>query len=213
LTLVDEFETALAVSAARYATLRHALHPAALRVRRWRRPYLLHLLGRTSPLSDHSGVERGTPVDRHHIEQFLSAHACDLRGRALELESNRYPSPVRERGLLRHRGPLRGCRGHDRDHLATDTLIPTGADVCANVTQVLHDVYDVRAAVRNLHRVLKPGGTLLVTVPAVRRILVDVDPAGELPYNDLLALHGRLVLVTGTSPGPTAPRCTATATS
>lgn len=158
MTLVDELETGSAVSAARYSTLRHALHPAALRVRRWRRPSLLHLLGRTSPLSDHFGVERGTPVDWYYIEQFLSALACDIRGRALEFQCNRYLSrygSVDSYDIVDRFGDAGVTIATD---LATDTLIPTGAYDCAIVTQVLHDVDDVHAAVRNLHRVLKPGG-------------------------------------------------------
>src|SRR5205809_768530 len=42
-------------------------------------------LRRTTPLSRNWGEERGGPIDRHYIEQFLSANADDIRGRVLEI--------------------------------------------------------------------------------------------------------------------------------
>ena len=168
-----------------YVTVRHALHPVALRARRLRRPFALHVLGRTSPLSPHFGVERGSPLDRHYIDQFVAAHAGDIKGRALEFQSDRY--------LAEHGGAVDTYDIVDRfgsegativTDLATDTLIPTASYDCAIVTQVLHYVYDVHAAVRTLHRVLKPGGVLLVTVPAISRIMVDVEPGGGQDYDD-----------------------------
>jgi hypothetical protein len=38
------------------------------------------------------------------------------------------------------------------------------------VTQTLQLIYDVRAAVSTLHRMLRPGGVLLLTVPGVSQI-------------------------------------------
>jgi hypothetical protein len=34
--------------------------------------------GRTSPISDNWGFDRGAPLDRHYIASFLCAHAGDL---------------------------------------------------------------------------------------------------------------------------------------
>jgi SAM-dependent methyltransferase len=172
-------------SAERWLAVRRTLRPVRARARRWRRHPLLHVLGRTSPLSEHFGSERGTPLDRYYIDSFVSAHAGDIRGRALEFQSARY--------LSRHPNQVTSVDIVDRfgdegvtivTDLATDTLIPSETFDCAIVTQVLHYVYDVDAAVRNLHRILKPGGTLLVTVPSVSRIMVDVEPDGANEYND-----------------------------
>ena len=41
---------------------------------------------------------------------------------------------------------------------------------CVICTQTLQLIYDVRSAVDTLHRILKPAGTLLVTVPGVVQI-------------------------------------------
>jgi SAM-dependent methyltransferase len=45
---------------------------------------------------------------------------------------------------------------------------------CFILTQTLQMIYDTRAAIRHAHRMLRPGGTLLATVPAVSR-LTDPD--------------------------------------
>ena len=43
--------------------------------------------------------------------------------------------------------------------------VPDAAFDCVILTQTLHLIFDVSAAIRTLHRILKPGGSLLLTVP------------------------------------------------
>ncbi|HLE98176.1 MAG TPA: methyltransferase domain-containing protein [Candidatus Thermoplasmatota archaeon] len=54
--------------------------------------------------------------------------------------------------------------------LATADAVPSEAFDCFILTQTLQYVFDVPAALRHAHRVLRPGGTLLCTVPSVSRI-------------------------------------------
>jgi SAM-dependent methyltransferase len=63
---------------------------------------------------------------------------------------------------------------HDRNpratfvgDLATADHIPGSAFDCIILTQTLQLVYELRPAVRTLHRILKPGGVLLATVPGI----------------------------------------------
>ena len=42
-------------------------------------------LRRTTPLSRSWGYDRGTPIDRAYIEQFLASHSEDVRGACLEV--------------------------------------------------------------------------------------------------------------------------------
>jgi SAM-dependent methyltransferase len=52
---------------------------------------------------------------------------------------------------------------------------------CIILTQTLQMIFDVPAALRHLHRILKPGGVLLVTTHGISRIArrEHIDPWGE----------------------------------
>ena len=60
------------------------------RARRVVGPGWFRTMRRTTPLSDHWGRERGTPIDRYYIEQFLNTHQSDIRGSVLEVMDTRY---------------------------------------------------------------------------------------------------------------------------
>jgi SAM-dependent methyltransferase len=53
--------------------------------------------------------------------------------------------------------------------------IPSDAFDCAIVTQTLQFVWDIRAALATLHRILAPGGVLLATAPGLTRISPPED--------------------------------------
>jgi hypothetical protein len=44
----------------------------------------------TRPVSRSFGFDRGTPVDRHFVDRFLTAHAGDVFGRTLEIGDDSY---------------------------------------------------------------------------------------------------------------------------
>ena len=139
-------------------------------MRRFRRvmPVRFGSLDRTTPISESFGYDRGKPVDRHYIEQFLSVHAADIAGRVLEVGDNDYT--VRFGGdhvevsdvLNRYPGPPQTTFVGD---LTDGTVLPANAFDCIVLTQTLHLLFDLRSAVATLHRALKPAGVLLVTVP------------------------------------------------
>jgi SAM-dependent methyltransferase len=54
--------------------------------------------------------------------------------------------------------------------LANGDNLPSGAFDCIVLAQTLHLIFDVHKAIATLHRMLKPGGVLLVTVPGVSSI-------------------------------------------
>src|SRR3989304_5790986 len=51
-------------------------------------------LWRVTPISRIFGLNRGLPIDRYYIEQFLSEHASDIQGRGLEIGDNFYPQKI-----------------------------------------------------------------------------------------------------------------------
>jgi SAM-dependent methyltransferase len=50
-----------------------------------------------------------------------------------------------------------------------DVLPPDTFD-CIVLTQTLHLIFDMRAAIATLHRALKPGGILLLTTPGISQV-------------------------------------------
>jgi SAM-dependent methyltransferase len=130
-------------------------------------------LRRTTPISRRFGFDRGQPIDRHYIDVFLARHAADIRGRVLEVGDAGY---TRQFGGARvtKSDVLHVSDGNPNativDDLARGDRIPSAAFDCVILTQTLHLVYDVAAAVRTLRRVLAPGGVCLVTVPGISQI-------------------------------------------
>lgn len=145
-------------------------------------------LRRLTPVSRRFGYDRGTPIDRYYIERFLARYggaedyaAGDIRGRVLEVGDDMYTrkfgDPPPEAG-----SPARGGGVENLDvlhvsadnpqatvvgDLATGDGIASDSFDCVICTQTLHVIYDVRGAIRTLHRMLAPGGVLLATFPGI----------------------------------------------
>jgi SAM-dependent methyltransferase len=151
----------------------------------WRRGERVDMgdLGRLEPPSRLMGLDRGTPVDRWYIERFLAAHAAQVRGRVLEVADDRY---TRQFGgdRVTERAVLHAVPGNSAatlvGNLETGEGIPDARFDCAIVTQVLECVFEVGDAVRHIHRLLAPGGTALVTLPAIAPVSrYDAERWGE----------------------------------
>jgi SAM-dependent methyltransferase len=146
--------------------LRMALH-------RTLRPARLGSLGTTHPLSRSWGRERGNPVDRYYIESFLAAHRSDIRGRVLEVKDNTYTT--------RYGSGVEAAEVLDIDpanleatviaDLSAAHSLPAEQFDCFILTQTLQLIFDTAAALEHAHRILRPGGVLLATVPSVSRII------------------------------------------
>ncbi|MGC4885690.1 class I SAM-dependent methyltransferase [Micromonospora sp. DT227] len=129
------------------------------------------------PVSDCYGYDRGTPVDRVYIDDFLIQHSALIRGDAAEVKDDTY------------------LRRYGRERLTSTTIIdidPTNsratlqADItvpgslpaatfdCVVLTQTLQLLTDASAALRTCYTALRPGGALLLTVPCLAR----VSPSG-----------------------------------
>ncbi|MGP0030212.1 MAG: class I SAM-dependent methyltransferase [Acidimicrobiales bacterium] len=154
---------------------------------RLRKPWMLYFpTRRLTPLSDNYGWERGEPVDRRYIDDFLRRHAADIRGRVLEVQSARYATLYGADDRLVD--VLDIDPSNAEATIFADLQCLSGVDDraydCVIVTQVLQYLQDVRAAAREIHRVLAPGGVALVTVPTTARCdPLDLDrwrfmPAG-----------------------------------
>ena len=161
------------------ASARRRLRPlrSAVVERRRRRPPRLGDLRRVTPIDPNWGFERGTPIDRVYVEQFVAANAADVRGRVLEIAAPDYATRF-GRGVERV-DILMATEGNPQATIVGDLTdapqIPSDAFDCAIVTQTLQFVYDIRAALATLQRILAPGGVLLATVPGITKISPPED--------------------------------------
>jgi len=127
----------------------------------------------TRPVSANFGFERGRPIDRHYIEQFLSANAEKIGGTVLEVGDTAYTNAfgggrvVRAEAFHRYADHEGAVFWGD---LSGDHNLPESRFDCIVFTQTLHLIFDMARTIDALHRALKPGGTLLVTVPWVSPI-------------------------------------------
>jgi SAM-dependent methyltransferase len=131
---------------------------------------------RLSPFTRDYGYGRGGPVDRYYIEKYLAERQNDIRGRVLEIKSNDYTkrfggTRVTQSDIL-DIDPQNPAANIIAD-LTQAENIPSSTYDCVVLTQVLQLIYDVRAAIRTVHRILKPGGVVLLTVPGITQIAYE----------------------------------------
>ncbi len=120
------------------------------------------------PLSEAYGDDRGGSIFRYYLAQFLQECAADIHGHCLEFQDDTYTthfggSRVGKLDILHHvAGNAHATIVAD---LARPNPIPSHLFDCIVCTHVLHVIFEVEKAVAELHRILKPGGVLLVGVP------------------------------------------------
>jgi len=159
----------------------HILKAVAKRARRWIHAVEMGTLRRTQPVSRHWGFDRGTPVDRYFIEKFLQENGGSIRGRVLEVKESHYTD--RFGTAVQAKDVLDIDAGNPSATVVADLAaadsIPSNTFDCFILTQTLHLIYDLDGAIRHSHRILRPGGTLLATMPALSRIIngegIDYD--------------------------------------
>lgn len=164
--------------------LRRRIHGILPRIRRLREGGGIDFgtLRRVEPLSRIFGLDRGLPVDRYYITRFLSDHQRDIRGHVLEIAEDTYTRRFGGRRVTK-RDVLSMEEGGKTTIVADLTAaddIPGNTFDCIICTETLHLIYDLRAAIHTLHRILKPGGVLLATVPGISQISrYDMDRWGD----------------------------------
>jgi glycosyltransferase involved in cell wall biosynthesis len=133
-------------------------------------------LRRTEPVSRQFGFDRGLPVDRYYIDAFLSTHAVGIHGHVLEIGDDAYSRRFGAKRITLQ-DVLHVVPGSPGATIIADLAhaphIPSAEFDCIILTQTLHYIFDVRAAVETLHRILKPGGTVLATLPGISAVCRD----------------------------------------
>lgn len=176
-------------------------------------------LRRLQPISHHFGFDRGQCIDRYYIENFLGRHTDDVQGHVLELANDAYTRTFGGDQVTKS-DVLHVVEGNPKATIVADLTcadhIPSNTFDCIIFTQTLQLIYDARAALQHLHRILKPRGVLLASFPGItqmsqldsgwywsftsysaRRLFEEVFPAANVTveaYGNVLAaitfLHG-----------------------
>ncbi len=160
-------------------------------VRLWPPRFIVRLMvpRRLVPIRREFAADRGEPLDRYYIEEFLRRHSGaseytpgSIQGRVLEIGEDTY---TRRFGLGVDRVDILDASPENPTatfvaDLADGTNLPSDTYDCVICLQTLLVIYDVKAAIKTIHRILKPGGTVLVTVPGISQICrPDIDSWGD----------------------------------
>jgi SAM-dependent methyltransferase len=182
-------------SAVRRAVGRFLPEPVKAAYRRYRRLSPLRRIARIGtarrllPISRNFGMDRGDPVDRYYIDDFMRRHSGaskyapgSVHGHVLEIGEDSY---TRRFGLGVDRVDILDVSPENPAativaDLTDGSNLPSDAYDCVICLQTLPFIYDVKAAIRTIHRILKPGGAALITVPGISQICrPDIDSWGD----------------------------------
>jgi len=135
-------------------------------------------LRRLQPFSRSWGFDRGLPIDRVYIEAFLKECADDIKGTVLEVQDSRYTRLFGGERVAR--AEVLDIDPHNHNATIVADLnaannLPDDSFDCIILTQTLQLIFEVRSALKDLHRSLKPGGVLLVTVPGITKTQIKLE--------------------------------------
>ena len=126
------------------------------------------------PLSRKYGFDRGQPIDRFYIEKFLKENESVIKGACLEIHDNDYTVRFGKNKVIK--SDILDIDQNNKQATIYGDLrnlqnIQKNTYDCLIITQTLGMIDDYEAAVREIHRILKPDGCLLLTVSATAPIL------------------------------------------
>ena len=129
-----------------------------------------------NPVSKEWGFDRGVPIDRYYIEDFIKYNSAAIKGKILEINDNRYTIKYGKHKVIES-DVLDINENNTKATIIADITdskhISTNKFDCIIFTQTLQLIYDFESAIKTLHRILNKNGVLLVTFPGITKILVD----------------------------------------
>jgi hypothetical protein len=142
------------------------------KIRRLLKPVDWYNMRTHHPISKIFGMERGTPVDRFYIEDFLKNNQKYIQGVVCEISENLYSIKF-GKNVLSYEifdydvkntqatiiGDLCNIKNNQKDKID-----------CFIVTQTLNFIYEVEDAIRGIHEMLKVNGVALITVAGICQI-------------------------------------------
>ena len=146
-------------------------------------PVKWHQLRTLTPVSAVFGLDRGTPIDRYYIENFLRSQSTHIRGVVLEIAESSYSKQfggerVTAFEVLHYTHDNKNATivGDLCDHRS----LPANKIDCFICTQTFQFIYNYKDAIRGAYHMLKEGGVLLATVAGISQISrYDMDKWGD----------------------------------
>lgn len=135
--------------------------------------YFINMI-KYGPYSRKYGFDRGEPIDRKWIEDFLMENSEYVCGRVLEVTNNYYTrkfggSKVTISDVLDINTSNKNANIHA--DLRNPECIDDCCYDCVILTHVLGLIDDIDSAISHLYRILKPGGRLLFTSSSLGPVL------------------------------------------
>lgn len=139
---------------------------------------------RLTPVSRKFGCDRGSKsIARYYIDNFIEKNSYDIRGHVLEIGDSQYTKKwggnrVSKCDVLNFT-PDNPNATIIADLTKADDIGSNTFD-CIILTQTFQCIYDYKSALFHAHRILKPGGVVLVTLSGISQISrYDMDRWGE----------------------------------
>lgn len=159
-----------------FKKIKRELIPSGLKgfIRRLIKPrFFYFIFNSTNPVSEYYGLDRGRPIDRFYIEDFLEKNKEHIKGNCLEVLNNDYTEKYGGDDVIK--SDILDIDKNNKKATIIDDLrslknISDETYDCVILTQVLQFIDDLDSVISACHRILKKNGILLATLPAISRI-------------------------------------------
>lgn len=133
------------------------------------------------PLNREFGFSRGTPIDRFYIEKWLERNKKIIKGDVLEIAEDTYTKRFGEGQFKSHVLHVNSKEeGIIKGNLETGEGIVENSMDCIILTQTLPFIYKFENVISNLFKMLRKGGTALITMGGITQISrYDMDRWGH----------------------------------
>ena len=133
------------------------------------------------PVSRNFGFDRGAAIDRYYIEKFIEAHKDCIHGDVMEIGdlryTKKYATNIKNSYTLHVKGW--GENAIKGDFVTGEGIRENMVD-CLIFTQTLQHIYDIPSTIKNIYKILKPGGRILMTNGVIAQLsLYDYHNWGE----------------------------------
>ena len=132
-------------------------------------------LRRVVPFSTNFGFDRGTPVDRYYLHNFLERHRSLITGDVLEIQSGgyaqRYGQNVRRVDSVDINPQVHPTFLCDLAH--SEHVVPSARYDCFLLPNTLQHLLDVESCLRHALRVVKPAGAIIASAAGFVPLIPD----------------------------------------